>query len=69
MAETVATLPIIREEFNGPVAVHIDESKNNGKLYSPELYMDLDTDKLQNLGWTANYHLADMFTRMIKTSL
>ena len=67
MAETVADLPIIRERFNGPVSVVIDESKNDGKLYPPELYMQLDTSKLQKLEWKPIYDLSDMFTRMIAT--
>ncbi|WP_302358755.1 NAD(P)-dependent oxidoreductase [uncultured Mitsuokella sp.] len=67
MAETVADLPIIRDRFNGPVSVVIDESKNDGKLYPPELYMQLDTSKLQKLGWKPIYDLSDMFTRMIAT--
>lgn len=65
MAETVADLPIIRERFNGPVSVVIDESKNNSKLYPPELYMDLDVTKIKQLGWNAKYDLKEMFTRMI----
>lgn len=65
MAETVADLPLIREQFNGPVSVVIDESKNDGKLYPPELYMRLDTNKLQQLGWKAHTDLTGMFTRMI----
>lgn len=67
MAETVAYLSIIKEKYNGLVSVVIDKSKNNGKMYPPELYMDLDTKKLQKLGWKANYELKDMFTRMILT--
>ncbi|WP_303816606.1 NAD(P)-dependent oxidoreductase [Acidaminococcus timonensis] len=65
MAETVANLDIIKEKYNGPVSVVIDESKNNGKIYPPELYMDLDTRKIQQLGWKATVNLEDMFTRMI----
>lgn len=67
MADTVANLPVIREKFNGPVAVVIDESKNNGKLYPPELYMNLDTEKLRACGWEAKHDLKAMFSRMIET--
>lgn len=67
MAETVANLPIIRDRFKGPVSVVIDESKNDAKMYPPELYMDLDISKLKGLGWNAKYGLVDMFTRMIET--
>lgn len=69
MAETVANLPIIRDKFNGPVSVVIDESKNDTKIYPPELYMDLDTSKLKTIGWTATSNLGDMFTRMIQTDI
>ncbi|MFV0635177.1 NAD-dependent epimerase/dehydratase family protein [Mitsuokella sp. WILCCON 0060] len=65
MAETVANLDVIKEKYNEPVSVVIDESKNNGKLYPPELYMNLDTKKIQQLGWKATKNLKDMFTRMI----
>jgi nucleoside-diphosphate-sugar epimerase len=67
MAEIVANLDIIKEKYNGPVSVVIDQSKNDGKMYPPELYMDLDTTKLKKLGWQATYGLKDMFTRMICT--
>lgn len=66
MAETVAHLPLICDKFNGPVSVVVDESKNDAKMYPPELYMDLDISKLKGLGWKANYGLVDMFTRMIE---
>lgn len=67
MAETVANLPVIRERFNGPVSVIIDESKNDGKMYPPELYMNLDTEKLRACGWEAKHGLEAMFSRMIET--
>ena len=67
MAETVADLDIIKEKYGGPVSVVIDESKNDGKTYPPELYMNLDTKKIQKLGWKARVGLEDMFTRMILT--
>lgn len=67
MAETVANLDIIKEKYGVPVSVVIDESRNNGKVYPPELYMDLDTKKLQQLGWKATRNLKEMFTRMILT--
>ena len=67
MAETVADLDIIKEKYGGPVSVVIDESKNDGKTYPPELYMNLDTTKIQKLGWKARIGLEDMFTRMILT--
>lgn len=65
MAETVANLDIIKVKYGGPVSVVVDESKNDGKIYPPELYMNLDTKKLQELGWKARISLEDMFTRMI----
>lgn len=67
MAETVADLDIIKEKYGGPVSVVIDESKNDGKTYPPELYMNLDTKKIQELGWNARVGLEEMFTRMILT--
>lgn len=67
MAETVANLPIIRDEFYGPVSVVIDESKNDTKMYPPELYMQLDTSKLKRLGWRVKYDLNEMLSRMVLT--
>lgn len=67
MAETVANLDIIKKKYGDPVSVVVDESKNDGKTYPPELYMNLDTKKLQALGWNAKVGLEDMFTRMILT--
>lgn len=65
MAEIVANLDIIKEKFGGPVNVKVQVSEDSLKIYPPELYMDLDTRKLQSLGWTAKINLAEMFTRMI----
>lgn len=67
MAELVANLPIICNKFNGPVSVVIDESKNDRKIYPPELYMDLDIKKIESLGWRASVSLPDIYTRMIQT--
>ena len=66
MAETAASLPIA-DKFGGKVEVKIAESDESSKIYPPELYMDLDTKKIAKLGWTPEYGLEDMFTRMIKT--
>lgn len=67
LAEMIANLTIIKEKFAGPVRVIIDESRNKEHIYPPELYMDLDTRKLQSLGWSAKYGLEDMLVRMIET--
>jgi UDP-glucuronate decarboxylase len=55
MAETVANLDIIKAKYGGPVSVVIDESKNDGKTYPPELYMNLDTKKYRN--WAGKHRL------------
>ena len=34
--------------------------------YAPVLYMNLDTSKIQGLGWKAKYGLEDMFKNMIE---
>ena len=67
MAQTVANLPIIKEKFGGSVDVKVQVSEDSLKMYPPELYMNLDTRKLQKLGWQARTGLIEMFTRMIKT--
>lgn len=55
MAETVADLDLIKANYGGPVSVVIDESKNDGKTYPPELYMNLDTKKYRN--WAGRHGL------------
>ena len=67
MAELVARLPIVVSKNGKPVQVKIEMSEESGKLYPPELYMDLDTQKLGKLGWTAKKDLRQMFERMIES--
>lgn len=57
MAELVADMSGIRVEFD------LQETANLG--YANTLYMDLDTFKLQKLGWGASFDLHDMFETLI----
>jgi nucleoside-diphosphate-sugar epimerase len=47
------------------VKVHIDDEGKFG--YAPVLKMNLDTSKLQKLGWTATTDLREMFLSLLKT--
>ena len=69
MAECVADLPYIREKYGSSVHVVIHEDETGATIYPPELYMNLDTKKIQNLGWQPRWGLRDMFERMIKSYL
>lgn len=51
---------------DGRIEVIIDNEINADELgYAPVLHMNLDTSKLQSLGWKAEYGLEDMFKNMI----
>ena len=50
------------------VNVVIKESTENLKLYPEELYMNLLTKKIKDIGWKCKYELNDMFYRMEKAS-
>ena len=67
MAECVAHLPIVQEKYGSPVGVVIREDEKSAAVYPPELYMKLDTKKIQMLDWQPCWALQDMFTRMIRT--
>lgn len=66
MAELVANLKIIKDRFNGPVAVNVQICDRVNNFYPPELYMDLDVQKLSKLGWKAEISLEESFSRMIR---
>ena len=65
MAECVAHLPIVQEKYGSPVGVVIREDEKSAAVYPPELYMNLDTKKIQTLGWQPRWGLQDMFERMM----
>ncbi len=58
MAELVAGI-------SGKINVEIQLDDINKFGYAPTLCMNLNTDKLKELGWNAEYNLKDMFERMI----
>lgn len=61
MAELVAA-----ECADGKIGVRIEEEADPGRLgYAPTLHMNLDTAKLQALGWKPVRGLAEMYRRMI----
>jgi len=66
MANLVANLEIINNEFNGPVNVKINEIITDNKIYPPESFMDLNTKKIQELDWRPMISLEEAFTRMIR---
>ena len=47
-----------------PVAVRVEAQEVTGLGYAPTLKMDLDTSKLQALGWRPTAGLEDMYRRM-----
>ena len=48
-----------------PVAVRIEAEDGQGRAYPPTLKMDLDTAKLQALGWRPTVGLEEMYRRMM----
>lgn len=67
MAECVATLPYIVEKYGSSVRAVIRTDEVSASVYPPELYMNLDTKKIQTLGWQPHWGLRGMFERMIAT--
>lgn len=49
------------------VKVKIREEKISNFGYAPTLYMNLSTEKLENLGWRPQFGLKDAFDRLIKS--
>ena len=47
-----------------PVEVRVEERPDEQRAYAPTLKMDLDTTRLQALGWRPTVELADMYRRM-----
>ena len=60
MAEMVAD-----KIADGKIKVRIEEDQNNERGFAPELHMNLDTSKIQKLGWKAKIPLQSMFEAMI----
>lgn len=61
MAEMVA-----RDVAGGKIQVCYDLQDTNCLGYAQTLYMDLDTQKLKDLGWLAQFGLKEMYERMIR---
>lgn len=57
---------VAKEIAHGKIDVKII-TDNINRGYAQELYMKLDTTKLENLGWKANVGLLDMYLRMIES--
>lgn len=62
MAQLVA-----RQCTNNAIQVKIKEEDPAKYGYAPPLKMNLDTTKLQMLGWSASTNLAEMFEALIRT--
>lgn len=54
----------IRKEFNPNIKITYDIVENN--CYAPDTKINLDTNKLNKIGWVAFYDLKMMFTNLIK---
>lgn len=51
---------------NSRISVEINDENDTSKFgYAPQLKMNLDTSKLQKLGWVPKYNLEEMYNRMI----
>ena len=57
---------VVNECGNKNIKVVIEEMDVAAMGYAPTLHMNLDTEKLRNLGWKAEVGLADMFKIIIE---
>lgn len=57
---------VAKEIADGKINVRIEESSEN-KKYPPASYLNLDINKIMNIGWKPSGTLADMYTRMMAT--
>ncbi len=55
---------VAREIGSDAVQVVIKENPDAAKKYMPEMFMNLDSSKLEKLGWQPTTGLADMYKRM-----
>ena len=52
----------------GHINVNINlGTQNSVQKFMPELYMNLSSEKLKKLGWTAKFNLVDMYKRTIQS--
>lgn len=59
---------MVARKFGKNTKVIVDVKKNTSKFgYAPKLCMNLDTKKLQELGWYASVNLEEMFGYMIES--
>lgn len=65
MAHLVTELSA-QEERKIACRIKVDEAAERRFGYAPVLHMDLDTSKLQALGWRADTGLREMFSHMIQ---
>ena len=61
MAELVAS-DISNKEIN--VIFNFDD-KRDTKIFMPQMCMNLDIEKLKNIGWKSSYNLKTMYKRTI----
>ena len=54
---------LVKKHFCPEIEVKIVKKDNQG--YAPETKLRLDTHKIETLGWHPQYHLVDMFSRLI----
>lgn len=55
----------VRDNFNSKINILIDEHPEFG--YAPTTRLNLSTEKLESLGWHANYCLKKMYENLIKS--
>lgn len=55
----------LKDNFNPKIDVSVDLGKGYG--YAPETRLNLNVDKLLELGWTPRYDLRQMYERLIKS--
>lgn len=70
MAEFVADLKITKENYSDDIKVIIEENDDiSNTIYPTVSFLNLDTKKMNLLGWKAGYGLKDMYERLICTRI
>lgn len=60
---------VVREFGHGDIDVKFINDKKESKKFSPPHFYNLDTTKLEQMGWNANIGLKDMYERMLEDML
>ena len=58
---------LIRDKFNNKITLRFSDNPNETEKYPPEHYINLDTRKIEALGWHPTIGLYEMYRRTIES--